>query len=254
MATNSPYNERIQIDISSNGTTTLATVGKYCDRNIDVNVNVPASGITPSGSKSITTNGTHDVTNYANAVVNVPTGITPAGSLNITTNGTHDVTNYANAVVNVAGGQATQFTNLYDPAIVVPKNNISGSSSSGVVITSDNFSNYIKVPYHHVAGEPVVLRMRGIGTVRDRMGCVALGADGETRVNHYQINSTTYFTQSYDEHGDAVITFKGNPVNLEWYYFAFNFQYIGINSGVTEAKEGPIITINEPIGNGGYAG
>ena len=31
-----------QIDITENGTTTLATAGKYCDRNIDVNVNVPS--------------------------------------------------------------------------------------------------------------------------------------------------------------------------------------------------------------------
>lgn len=31
-----------QIDITANGTTTLATAGKYCDRNIDVNVEVPA--------------------------------------------------------------------------------------------------------------------------------------------------------------------------------------------------------------------
>ena len=29
-----------QIDITQNGTTTLATAGKYCDRNIDVNVSV----------------------------------------------------------------------------------------------------------------------------------------------------------------------------------------------------------------------
>ena len=62
-----------QISIKTNGTTTLATAGKYCDRNIDVNVAVPASGITPTGSISITANGTHDVTNYASAVVNVPT-------------------------------------------------------------------------------------------------------------------------------------------------------------------------------------
>ena len=29
------------INIDKNGTTTLATAGKYCDRNIDVNVNIP---------------------------------------------------------------------------------------------------------------------------------------------------------------------------------------------------------------------
>lgn len=32
-----------QINITENGTTTLATAGKYCDRNIDVNVNVNSS-------------------------------------------------------------------------------------------------------------------------------------------------------------------------------------------------------------------
>lgn len=179
-----------QVNITANGTTTLATAGKYCDRNVDVNVDVP--------------------------------------------------------------GKPTQFTNLYDPANVTLKQNISGSSSDGIVITSDSYSNWIKVPFHHVKGESVVLRMRGIGTVRDRMGCLILNADGE-RVNHYQIPNTTFFEQSYDEYGDVMITFKGNIVTTyEWYYFAFNFQYIGINSGVTEAKTGPIITINEPIGNGGY--
>lgn len=189
MATSAPDGGNIQIAVTENGTTTLATAGKYCDRNIDVNVNVKE--------------------------------------------------------------KPTQFTNLYDTANVMCKKVVIGSSS-GITYGDDNYCNSIKVPYYHKAGEAVVLRMRGIGTVRDRMGCGTLKADGVTRANHYQISSTTYFTQSYDEYGDVTITFKGSLVSTEWYYFVFGFQYIGINSGVTEAKEGPIITINEPIGNGGY--
>ena len=217
-------NEVFRIPVTSNGTKTLLTAGKYCDRNIQVNVAVPVPDgyIKPAGNKSITTNGTHDVKSYENAVVNVPQ-------------------------------KATQFTNLYDPANVMCKKAVNGSSS-GITYSDDNYCNSILVPYHHVKNESVVMRIRGIGTVRDRMGCGTLAADGTTRVNHYQFSSTSYFTLSYDEYGDATITFKGNLLTSEWYYFVFSFQYVGINSGVTEAKTGPIITINEPIGNGGYAG
>lgn len=43
----------IQIDITTEGKTTLATAGKYCDRNIDVNVSVPGGiGIVPDYWKS----------------------------------------------------------------------------------------------------------------------------------------------------------------------------------------------------------
>lgn len=212
-----------QVNVSKNGTITLATAGKYCDRNIDVNVNVP-----------------------------VPDGyIKPTGSKNITSNGTHDVTSYASVIVNVAG-KPTQFTNLYDPANVMLQT-VMTANSSGASYATDAQVNVLKIPFHHVEGEPVVLRMRGIGTVRDRYTCVVFKADGTTRVQHYNFIDSGAFALSYDEHGDVMVTFAGGIIdNYDWEWFGFNFQYPTINRGAAEAMVGPIITINEPIGNGGY--
>lgn len=213
----------IQINIIENGTTSLATAGKYCDRDIDIRVAVPASGITPTGS------------------------------VNITENGTHDVTEYASAVVNVSGGQATQFTNLYNPANVTIGKYITASSSSGVTYTTDATSNILKIQYHHKANESVVMRLRGLGPVRSRTNLVTFLADGETRQNHFTITNTSFFDVTYDEHGDATITFKSTIISAEWYYFAFNIQY-PFTDKATTAHTGPIVTINEPIGNGGFVG
>lgn len=63
------------------------------------------SGITPTGTKQISSNGTHDVTNYAYAEVNVQNqGITPSGTKEITTNGEHDVTNFAKVLASIPTG------------------------------------------------------------------------------------------------------------------------------------------------------
>jgi len=77
------------ISITENGTVDVAN---YASAEVDV------PGITPTGTISITENGTVDVTDYASASVNVPE---PTGTITITENGTVDVTDYASAAVNV---------------------------------------------------------------------------------------------------------------------------------------------------------
>lgn len=183
-----------QINITENGTKTLATAGKYCDRNIDVNVDVPTA-------------------------------------------------------------EATQFTNLYDPANVVLRKFHVYSSSGGQSITTDNYVNYVIIPYNHEANDPVAIRVRGISIpVRDRYSFVMYNEREASVVTWGNFHSAT--TKTVDEYGDVVMTFSASStfVKSAWKYLILNFQYIGENNNVSTAKTGPIITINEPIGNGGYTG
>lgn len=64
---------------------------------------IPSNYISPTGNLSITGNGTGiDVSGYATVSVNVPTGgggITPSGTYTINSSGSHNVTNYATATV-----------------------------------------------------------------------------------------------------------------------------------------------------------
>lgn len=73
-----------------------------------VTVNVSGGGSTLI-TKSITENGTYNASSdnadgYSSVTVDVPQGITPTGSQTFTQNGTYDVTNLAQAIVNVSGG------------------------------------------------------------------------------------------------------------------------------------------------------
>ena len=65
---------------------------------------IPDEYIIPTGTLSVTQNGTHNAESYKSVEVNVPIPdgyIVPEGTLPITQNGTYNVTEYASINVNV---------------------------------------------------------------------------------------------------------------------------------------------------------
>lgn len=102
---------------------------------------IPSEYIIPSGTKTITTNGTHDVTSYASASVNVQGGITPTGTKEVTIDSagttTEDVTNYASAEITVPSGSAST------PSTSITANPSISVSSSGLITASASASQSV---------------------------------------------------------------------------------------------------------------
>ena len=88
----------------------------------------------PYGTKSITTNGSHDVTDYETAAVNVPNP--SSGSLSVSANGTYDVTSKASVVVAVGPVTITYNANTgtgsVDPDVVGKGSSVTLDDGSGL--------------------------------------------------------------------------------------------------------------------------
>ena len=99
--------------IPSKNTQIAVAQGRYTTGNVTV-APIPDSYIMPSGTKTVTTNGTHNVSSYINVEVAVPE---PSGSLSITENGLYDIADYAEVDVAVSEPSGTMIiteNGLYD--------------------------------------------------------------------------------------------------------------------------------------------
>lgn len=179
-----------QVNISANGTTTLATAGKYCDRNIDVNVNVESEA---------------KPTEFTNVLTHESTIVT------------------LNTAAYVGGNTTTVNGNILVDIDLV---------SLGITT--------------HPA--ELTFRWRGMSAAKGWLN-VYLSTDKTT----WSAQTTTTLA-THDEYGDFSLYRKVNyPSSNRYLRFMFAVKY---NSEVlTETDiEGCVLTINEPIGNGGYVG
>lgn len=178
-----------QIDITANGTTTLATAGKYCDRNIDVNVAVESEA------------------------------------------------------------KPTQFTNVlkHESTTVVLNNYANISSESALNGAIAVYIDLVALGFNtHPAN--LTFRWRGMDMVASQMA-IYLSTDKTT----WSATANLY-NNTLDEHGDHSLYKKINyPTSNR--YLKMNFLIKGNKIATTqEDVDKCILTINEPIGNGGYVG
>jgi hypothetical protein len=204
-----------QISITANGTKTLKTAGKYCDRDIDIIVNVPTGGggITPTGTKDITENGVYDITAYASANVNVPTP------------------------------QPTQFTNILTHSSTELKFNVTkaGAARNGMMCVIIDLA-----ALGITTTRKMEFRMRGLW-VDHSYPNIESSSDKETWSTRKSM-----LNPAFDSHGDCIVTISSlNPTTYPYLLLAFKNTTATVTA---DNYAGAILTINEPIGNGGYIG
>ena len=99
-------------------------------------------------SRNVTANGTYDTTVNDEVVVNVPaSGITPTGTLPINSDGTYDVTNYASVEVNTLMEKVTVSGTAVTQTIDPNKFYVFGEVTSLAITLGTEVSGYVN-EYH----------------------------------------------------------------------------------------------------------
>ena len=155
------------------GTMTKGVAQLYQDTGAAPEAIVEAGGgVIPTGSISITTNTTTDVTNYAEAVTNIPASAVVSGTKSITANGTDiDVTNYAKVDVAV-------------PAVETKIGTVTIVNNATEKITVASFTND---PY--MAGSNIKLGYKYINILPGNSSLVGVLLDYLDQENKWKVNS-----------------------------------------------------------------
>lgn len=118
-----------------------------------INTNI-SNAYTACNNKGATMPVTQNSDNLATTISSISSGISPSGSTNINTNGTHDVTNYANAIVAVPQGILTCITDIYTVS--------SAKANQNVTLISGN--SFIASNYNNSKAFALVVRISGLQT------------------------------------------------------------------------------------------
>ena len=190
------------------------------------------TGIVPTGTKSITQNGTVDVSNYASANVNVPTPEPnlQSKSIEITENGTQTITadtgydglDEVEVVTNVSGGDITHEEYLEDVELArsiledfIPYLELEYVESTG--------TQYFNTDYYPNQNTKIIMEMETMGMVSGQTQFNAFGTTDDTTGSASRFGWWTYLSgTSYFRYGvqsasrDSKINVSGDFINTKF--------------------------------------